>query len=520
MKHPILFASMLLLLMMACHSVSYREEKKAMRKINTVPKEVRKVLTNDALDLFKGMRWIPGGTFTMGSADQYIAEKNDSTLLPTLWEPRVTLAGFYMSNHEVTNGEYQEFVTWVKDSLCLSVLAKHDSTYYLPGSRSLNWSRRGDIGEDDSATLAILAEIKTKPKYYGGKSIDPENLIYTYASDETLVSIAIYPDTLCFYKDFTYSFNESMTQMYFWHPKYANYPIVGLNWQQASAYCAWLNARYQQELRAAGKEKDMVLEFRLPGEAEWEYAAKSYNYSPSFENFYEDRIYPWPGLDFRDKDGKYLANFGPILDRNWMYVKNYRDDGYVYPSRVGKYPANGMGLYDMAGNVAEWTLDAPSHPDSLYADYLTDYYMLLPDHANEVREILQKTKVFGNETRDSAKQKLINRYQFYDQLYKQNQLSLMAKDTSQDNTYRRTDSPFYLMDSANIVLMAERQVDAELQYVRAFSLNPSSRIIKGGSWTSGLAYIQCGSRAIFPETRYNSQIGFRVVVARRQTQGN
>ena len=510
--------------MTACQTVSQRAEKKAMRKISAVPKEVRKALPNDAQDLFAGMRWIPGGTFTMGSAGEYLAEKNDSTLLPPVWERRVSIAGFYMSNHEVTNGEYQEFVTWVRDSLCLSVLAKHDSTYYLPGTRSLNWSRRGDIWEDDSATLAILAEIKTKPNYYGrtglgSQSIDPEKLIYTYSSSESLVSIAIYPDTLCFYRDFGYSYNEPMTLMYFWHPKYTNYPVIGLNWQQANAYCAWLNARYQQELKTSGKGENIVLEFRLPGEAEWEYAAKSYNYSSSFEN-YEDRIYPWPDRDFQDKEGRYLANFGPIYDRNWLAVKLHGNDGFVYPTRVGQYPGNDMGLYDMAGNVAEWTLEAPAHPDSLYVNYLTDYYMLLPDHANEVREIWQKTKLFGNETRDSARQKLINRYHDYGELYKQNQLSLMAMDTSEDDTHRRTDSSIHLMDSANIVLIAERQVDAELQYARAYTMNPSPRIIKGGSWTSGLAYIQCGSRAIFPETRHNSQIGFRVVVARRLTLGN
>jgi len=154
-------------------------------------------------------------------------------------------------------------------------------------------------------------------------------------------SINVYPDTLAWIHDYTYSFNDPLTERYFWHPAYDHYPAVGVNWLQAKAFCVWRTELYNNS--GAGKKRASVgAEFRLPTEAEWEWAARGGN---------ELNPYPWGGPYTRNEKGCFLANFKPIRG-------NYIDDGGLRTIIVGHYPANDWGLYDMAGNVAEWTNSA------------------------------------------------------------------------------------------------------------------------------------------------------------------
>jgi formylglycine-generating enzyme required for sulfatase activity len=149
--------------------------------------------------------------------------------------------------------------------------------------------------------------------------------------------INVYPDTLVWVRDFTYSFNDPMTNMYFWHPAYDNYPVVGVTWQQARAFCVWRTQKLNNWLSAQGML--WVQDFRLPTEAEWEYAARGgLKQSP----------YPWGGPYIRNSAGCMLGNFKPMRGR-------YFDDGGFYPVKAYSYNPNGYGLYCMSGNVAEWT---------------------------------------------------------------------------------------------------------------------------------------------------------------------
>jgi len=152
--------------------------------------------------------------------------------------------------------------------------------------------------------------------------------------------INVFPDTLAWVHDFTYSFNEPMTNMYFWHPAYDNYPVVGVSWKQATAFCVWRTQLMDSYLSHTGGS--VVNDFRLPTESEWEYAARGgLALSP----------YPWGGPYIRNSRGCFLGNFKPMRG-------SYMDDGGFHTVGIYSYNPNGYGLYCMAGNAAEWTSNA------------------------------------------------------------------------------------------------------------------------------------------------------------------
>lgn len=121
-------------------------------------------------------------------------------------------------------------------------------------------------------------------------------------------------------------------------------PVVGVNWHDAQAFCAWLT-------RLTG------VVHRLPTEAEWEAAARGGLIGAP---------YPW-GQELPDAGGLYRANYNP---------DNFADDGYRFTAPVGAFPPNGYGLYDMAGNVAEWCADATLPPGERTPFAATDYRVL------------------------------------------------------------------------------------------------------------------------------------------------
>jgi len=144
----------------------------------------------------------------------------------------------------------------------------------------------------DEAYAQVMDEMYLSPEatYNGLKTMDANKLIYSYTwmdihsaakakkgtPRETFIrqeSDPIYPDTTAWVKDFNYSFNEPMHNDYFWHQAYAQYPVVGVNWSQARAFCAWRTS-YKNAYIKKKKGRDQGNSFRLPSEAEWEYAAR------------------------------------------------------------------------------------------------------------------------------------------------------------------------------------------------------------------------------------------------------
>ena len=147
--------------------------------------------------------------------------------------------------------------------------------------------------------------------------------------------INVYPDTLAWVHDFTYSFNEPMTNNYFWHPAYDDYPVVGITWKQARAFCVWRSQYMNSYLTSIGHT--IVNDFRLPTESEWEYGARGgLDLSP----------YPWGGPYIRNARGCFLGNFKPMRG-------SYIDDGGFHTVHIFSYSPNEWGFFNMAGNASD-----------------------------------------------------------------------------------------------------------------------------------------------------------------------
>ena len=148
--------------------------------------------------------------------------------------------------------------------------------------------------------------------------------------------VNVYPDTIMWLRDFQFSYNDPKMRMYFSHPGFANYPVVGVTWEQCQAFCQWRTQLFNNAHAVGGQD------YRLPTEAEWEYAARGGR---------RLGLYPWGGNYVRDGRGCFLANFKPMRG-------SYTDDTGATTMKVASFYPNDYGLFDMAGNVAEWTSSA------------------------------------------------------------------------------------------------------------------------------------------------------------------
>lgn len=148
------------------------------------------------------------------------------------------------------------------------------------------------------------------------------------------------PDTTVWTKDYTHHMGDPFVVYYWSHPAFDDYPVVGVDWNAATYFCDWRTS-YLNRWRT-DNQLPVMPNFRLPSEAEWEYAARGGR---------DMAKYPWGNPYVRNAKGCLLANFKPGRG-------NYFDDGFAYTSPIGTYFANEYGLYDMSGNVAEWCQDA------------------------------------------------------------------------------------------------------------------------------------------------------------------
>lgn len=222
----------------------------------------------------------PNGMVLIPSGS-YIMGQADQDVLDSRvsMNKRVTINPFYMDDTEITNNEYRTFVN-----------------YMLADSVSV-------LGEE-------------------------------------YIMSTLYPDSSVWTRDFSYHNGDQMTEYYFSSPAFDTYPVVGVSWESANYFSQWRSKQYNSYREENGQFKSP--RFRLPSEAEWEWAARGGK---------EGAKYPWGNPYVSNGKGCFLANFKP-------YRGNYRSDGYAYTAPANSFNANDFGLYNMAGNVAEWTQDA------------------------------------------------------------------------------------------------------------------------------------------------------------------
>ncbi|MCO5234408.1 MAG: SUMF1/EgtB/PvdO family nonheme iron enzyme [Chitinophagales bacterium] len=302
-----------------------------------------------------GMVYVPSGTFHTGPSDQDIVYSLQAT------NKQISIVGFFMDETEITNNEYRQFTDWVRDSIAHKLIGGEHliSSEDGGGEQRINWDYPIDWSADGEDAKQVEELFYTpENRLYGRRELDPNKLSYEYtwvkwremakaenkgkprSSFIERKTVNIWPDEQAWIRDFSYSYNEPMTRTYYTHPAYDDYPVVGVTWEQANAFAYW-----RTSLWTVFKEKQgeaFPEEFRLPFEHEWEYAARGgKQLSP----------YPWGGPYIRNTKGCLLANFKPGRG-------SYADDGGIYTVNAKSYWPNDYGLYNMAGNVAEWTLSS------------------------------------------------------------------------------------------------------------------------------------------------------------------
>ncbi|MDO4991722.1 MAG: SUMF1/EgtB/PvdO family nonheme iron enzyme [Prevotellaceae bacterium] len=347
-----------------------------------------------------GMTMVNRGSLKMGVAN------GDSLWGNVAPVKDISVDGFWMDETEVSNSKYRQFVMWVRDSILRTRLADPayggDESYLITEDKNgdpitpvINWKKPLPRKPNEDQMRAYESLYNTNP-VTGEKLIDASQLTYryeiydyttaalrrnrmraeernlntdvivnpdevvmitkdtAYINDEGKIIretinrplsgpwdflhtyiVNIYPDTTCWVNDFPNSDNEMYLRNYFSNPVYNDYPVVGVTWEQANAFCAW---RTDFLLKGLSGQAKYVQRYRLPSEAEWEYAARGK----------DGTEFPWENQDVKNGDGCFYANFKP--DRG-----NYTKDGNLITSKTGIYSPNSHGLYDMAGNVAEWT---------------------------------------------------------------------------------------------------------------------------------------------------------------------
>ncbi len=413
---------------------------------------------------------VEGGTFTMGAAGEDVTY--DWNAIPR----RITVSSFYMDETEVTNINYREYLYWL------------DRVF--------------------------------------GESY-PE------------VFMEALPDTLVWREELAY--NEPYVETYFRHPSYDNYPVVGVNWRQANAFCEWrtdrvnemllirkgilnsnpeqrdednfntqayLHGQYQGDVRKnlpdkrTGGERSVRFEdgilmpsYRLPTEAEWEYAALGLQgnmASEQDERITDRRIYPWDGNSMRYQkrnkyQGRILANYKRGRG-DYMGMAGNLNDNAPIPGDVRAFLPNDFGLYHMSGNVSEWVADVyrPMTSSTLRD---VENHDLNPYRGNEFRQL-----ELDEDGRPVQKDSL-GRLQY----------EYVTGAVDREN-YKRGEVLDYLD--------GDKESSVNYDYGRHSLISNKARVIKGGSWGDRAYWLSPGTRRFMDEDRSSRELGFRCAMTR------
>jgi len=372
----------------------------------------------------------------------------------------VSLSSFFIDKCEVTNQQYRQFVNRVLDSLAIVKYLKDEDKYFKDAKvtdsalrvttvRRINWARvdHKSIFEnpENRAKLGAMLDERGQIRkdsilfaftYMRSRGTNPKNKIGSYATE----AVAVNPDQEIWAKDLTNAQTDILVENYFTSPPYDDYPVVGVSWKQARAFCAWRSMTSNGYTEVADYMKNYHLSYSLPSEAQWVYAAqqdmraytkmlsdggalsqvKETKEKASTAKAPEKEEKPVAKKEKKSKKGKKnsdstavvavptetpaattsddannswmssasttvdnsaslkedtLAFYDPMIpddktsipsDKKGLTANfkqdegDYTGDGSPFTVPVMSYSPNDFGIYNMVGNVAEWTMDAYS----------------------------------------------------------------------------------------------------------------------------------------------------------------
>ncbi len=484
-----------------------------------------------------GLVLIEGGTFTMGRTETDVTYEWNNV------PRRVTVSSFYMDETEVSNFSYLEYLYWTN-------------------------------------------------RVFGPTFPD----IYQKAL----------PDTLVWREKLAY--NEPYVEYYLRHPSYRDYPVVGIDWLQANEFCAWrtdrvnefiliregllehvpnpsdqdyfsteayLSGKWQGQLKQKlpsfdeqNPERDVRMEdgiflpkYRLPTEAEWEYAAYGLIGNTIGERITDRRIYPWNGHGIRNSDEKYIGQImGNFVRGNgdMMGTAGFLNDNADVTAPVYSYWPNDYGLYNMAGNVSEWVMDVYRASTVLDADEFrpfrgnvfvtqvkdsTDNTIATNIDGPVFQKFKHKVNVPGahgvsqetTEVEDSVLTTLTKDAQGYANApsdgksdipgrvkWREVSAAYSVDNLDERRNYKTSDYISYLDGDVNSSLYYESGEDAYgdkadklmYEYAKTSLINDKARVYKGGSWRDRAYWLNPGTRRFLDQRQATAYLGFRCAMVR------